>query len=356
MPTAAVVDNSKTRLAGFPSILQEPAAFLQRGGHKFLYGCKQGLYFVASLTDTPRLAALVKKITECVGPALAHWGNYMSTWAEASKHFVGMVEAFDLLELIGDANYFFNGGYLKDRAKKHYNAVAAHIALVPANIIGTCLFVRDVFSVSFSAVGSFAAAVGRIRVFGFVPKLAGLVQTWPVFRSIPDLAGKTAWVGNLQVFGFVSRVSILTVLRSVVAVAHAYFMADAIKRFITSGKKVEKYGQAFDKKIDVKPSDKNLKKIFDKAGVVDQAEKEELAKHFVKYRAKLIKRKQALLDGFASGSEVAIKVAVIGGLTAGATVAGSVALGLLGAISLLCIGSAAYHKFSVKKPDVKDVI
>jgi hypothetical protein len=53
---------------------------------------------------------------------------------------------------------------------------------------------------------------------------------------------------------------------------------------------------------------------------------------------------------------VALKVALLAGLAAGVTVAGSVVLGLLGAVSLVSIGYAGYYKFVTKKPQVADVI
>ncbi|MCE5316712.1 MAG: hypothetical protein LLG04_05035, partial [Parachlamydia sp.] len=174
-----------------PSLLIAPAHYLEKGGRKVIYGPKQSLYAVGKITEIPSpFATVCRKITEAVGPSLAYLGNCMAQWNAAAKNFVCCFEAIDLLEIINDANYFINGGFAKDRAKKLYYSIAAHIALVPVDMITIVLFLKDTFKMSFKAFGACANAIGNFRLFGFAPKLAQLVQNWPIFRSIPNLTGK----------------------------------------------------------------------------------------------------------------------------------------------------------------------
>lgn len=351
---------SNARLEKCSPLLFAPLDYLEQGGHKIIYGLKQGLYAIGKITEIPSpYASVVRKITECVGPALAFFGNCMAQWNNAAKSFVGAVEAIDLLEIINDANYFVNGGFAKDRAKKHYYSVAAHIALVPADIITVVLYMKTVFNFSFKALGACAAAIGNFRVFGFVPKLAQLVQNWPVFRSIPNLTGKAAWIGNIRVFGFMTRISLATVALVAVTGAYVYMTADAWHRKSKYQKKTDKYANKLlnERNIVVKPGDNCLKKMLKKAGIEDQhPQRLAIGRDMVKYKHNLIKAKQAKIDLFAAGSEVALKGAALAGLTAGATVAASVTFGILGAFAFVCVGYSLYHKLTTSKPDLRAII
>ncbi|MCE5318466.1 MAG: hypothetical protein LLG04_14035 [Parachlamydia sp.] len=304
------------------SLLLAPAEYLEKGGQKIVYAFKQGLHSVETLTGIPSpLGSVIRKITESVGPSLAFFGSKQQ-WQEVAKPFVGLVEAIDILELIGDANYFLNGGFAEDRAKKRYFSIAAMAVLTPADIITIVFYAKDAFKVSFKALSSFAATVGRIPVFGLV-----------------------------------TRLSLVTVARILATAGFAFMAIDATYRKAKYQKKMEAYAKRLsDRNIRVKPGDKDLRELFQKANVVERDQKEALGRDFVKYRNNCIKIKQAKLDFYAMCSEIAIKVAVLGGLAAGATLVGSLALASLGAIAFGLVGYRLYYKLTTHKPALASVI
>lgn len=76
-----------------------------------MYAFKQGLHAIGTVTSVlGPFGSVIRKITECVGPSFAFCAHCKSLWQEAAKPFDGLVEALDILDIIGDANYFFNGG------------------------------------------------------------------------------------------------------------------------------------------------------------------------------------------------------------------------------------------------------
>lgn len=349
---------SKERLANFSPILFAPAEYMEKGGRKIVYGLKQSLFAVGKITEIPSpFATVCRKITESVGPSLAYLANCTAKWNAAAKNFSCCFEAIDLLEIINDANYFINGGFAKDRAKKHYYSVAAHIALVPVDMITVVLFVRDTFKVSFRALGACANAVGNFRVFGFVPKVAQWVQNWPLIRSVPNLTGKAAWLGNVRVFGFFTRVSLATAARVLVTAAYIYFAADAWHRKSKYLQKSKIYNEALKQRnIVVKPHDKCPTDVLKRAGIVDPEVKKAVGVDFVKLRHNQIKVKQAKIDFVAAGSELSLKAAGFAGLAAGATVAGSVVFAALGLFTFASVGYSLYYRLTTSKPDLRAII
>lgn len=284
---------------------------------------KQGLNAIGKITEIPSpFASVIRKITECVGPSLAFFGNCQSQWQEAAKPFVGAVDAIDLFEIIADANYFINGGFAKDRAKKRYFSIAAFIALTPADVITVMLYLKDAFKLSFQRLSAFAASVGKIPVFGLV-----------------------------------ARVSLVTAARTLVAAAFAFCAIDAYYRRTKYQKKLEHYEKELKRRnIQVMPSDQDLRELFKRAQISDRTQQEELGRNFIKFKSNAIKIKQAKLDFFAALSEVAIKVAVLGGLTAGATFFGSLVLAMLGAIAFGCVGYKIYYRLTAQKPLLETVL
>lgn len=304
-------------------LLLAPAECLDKGGQKIVYAFKQGLYAIGKITEIPcPYGSVIRKITECVGPSLAFFANCKSQWQEAAKPFIGAVDAIDLLEIIGDANYFINGGFAKDRANKRYFTIAAFVALTPADVITVVLYLKDAFKCSFQTLGAIAASIGRIPIFGLV-----------------------------------TRLSLVTVARVCVTAAFAFFAIDACYRKVKYQKKMDAYAKKLEgRNIQVKPGDKDLKELFKKAGIVDRDQREAIGRDFVKLKNNCIKIKQAKLDLYAMCSEIAIKVAVLGGLVAGATVVGSVALAALGAISFGLLGYRLYYRLTTQKPALQSVI
>lgn len=349
---------SRERLANFSPILFAPAEYVEKGGRKIFYGLKQSLYAVGKITEIPSpFATVCRKITEAVGPSLAYLANCMAKWNAAARNFVCCFEAIDLLEIINDANYFINGGFVKDRAKKHYYSVAAHIALVPVDMITVVLFLKDTFKMSFRALGVCANAIGNFRVFGFVPKVAQWVQNWPLIRSIPNLTGKAAWLGNVRIFGFFTRVSLATTARVLVTAAYIYFAADAWHRKGKYQQKSRNYLDALKQRnIVLKPNDKCPSDVLKRAGIVDPEMRKAVGSEFVKFKHNQIKVKQAKIDFVAAGCEISLKAAAFAGLTAGATVAGSVVFAALGLFTFASVGYSLYYRLTTSKPDLRAII
>ena len=210
-------------------LLLAPREYLDQGGQKILYAFKQGVYAIGKITEIPSpFGWVIRKITECVGPSLAFLGNCKQQWQEAAKHFVGAVDAIDLLEIIGNANYFLNGGFAKDRARKRYFSIATFIALTPADIITVVLYLKEAFKMSFQKLGAFAATVGKIPLFGLVVK-----------------------------------VSLVTAARTLVAAAFAFSAMDAYYRKVKYQKKSNLYSKKLsDQNIQVKPGDRDLKECL----------------------------------------------------------------------------------------------
>lgn len=355
----SITVNSKQALATYSPLIQEPSAYLAMGGRKIVYVCKQSLLYVGNLVGGPgSFVQVIRKITEAIGPSLAYLGNCLARWQLCAKDFMGTVAALDLLDIINDMNYFFNGSYAKDYAKKHFYSIAGHIALVPANIITVGLYLKDACSVSFKALGAFASSIGNLRVFGFVPKLAQGVQTWPVFRSIPNLTGKAAAVGNVRIFGWLTRVSVVTMATAIVGVAYVYFAVDSKMRMKKYNlKSVEYENKLKAQNIVVKPSDTSIKPALDKLNIMARDDREKVGNLFAKYRHNLTKARQARLDMHAMVAEVGLKAASLGGLVAGATVAGSAVFAVLGTVALFCAGRSIYHRITAGgKPEIGSVI
>lgn len=312
-----------TNITKTSSLLLAPAEYLEKGGQKIVFAFKQGLEAVGTVAGVPGpFGSVIRKITECVGPSLAFLSNRKPLWQEASKPFVGLVEAIDILDIIGDANYFFNGGFAQDKAKKRYLSIAAMAMLTPADIITIVFYAKEAFKVSFQALGAFAASVGRIPVFGLV-----------------------------------ARISLVTAARILATAGFTFMAIDASYRRVKYQKKMQGYAKKLsERNIQVKPGDKNLRELFQKAGVIEREQKEALGRDFLKYKNNCIKIKQAKLDLFAMCSEIAIKVAVLSGLAAGASLAGSLVLVSLGAIAFGLVGYKLYYKLTTQKPALASVI
>lgn len=312
-----------TNISKTSALLLAPGEYLEKGGKKIVYACKQGLYAVGTITGIPSpFGSVIRKITESVGPSLAFLTNRKPLWQEAAKPFVGLVEAIDILDIIGDANYFFNGGFAQDRTKKRYLSIAAMAVLTPADIITIVLYAKESFKVSFQAFGRFAASLGSIPVFGLA-----------------------------------ARLSLVTAARILATAGFVFMAIDAGYRAAKYQKKMGIYAKKLsDRDIQVKPGDKDLRNLFQRAGIVERDQKEALGRDFVKYQNNCIKIKQAKLDLYAMFSEIAIKMAVLGGLTAGATLAGSIVLVALGAIAFGIVSYRLYNKLTAQKPALASVI
>lgn len=154
----------------------------------------------------------------------------------------------------------------------------------------------------------------------------------------------------------------MAVATFLVGAAYAYFAVDAKLRQNRYNQKTNEYANMLNAmlkayRIEVKPSDHCLKEALDKAGILSRDQREEIGSKFAKYRHNVIKAKQAQLDLHASISEVALKAVALGGLTAGATVAGSVVFTVLGTVALFCVGRAVYHKITAGgKPELRTLI
>lgn len=200
--------------------------------------------------------------------------------------------------------------------------IAAIAALTPADIITIVLYVKDAFKVTFQTLGSFAASIDRIPVFGFA-----------------------------------ARISLVTAARVLATAGFAFLAIDASYRKAKYHKKSMAYAKKLsERRLQVKPGDKDLKALLQKAGVVKRQHKEALGRDFIKYRNNCIKIRQAKLDLYAMLAEIAIKAAVFSGLRAGATLAGSVVLATMGAIAFGIVSYRLYDKLTTSKPNLASVM
>ena len=158
------------------SFFQNPATYKLNGGNEAAYRFKESLNFVGHFTSPAngRFVPVLKKIFDFVGPALAHAGNVMKEWKLVAGPGLGAIDTFELLEPIGSANYFLNGDLRKDldvdfkaepdkkrqERQVKWASIAGQVTFAAVSILGVALFIKEVFSISWDALGAFAQSIG----------------------------------------------------------------------------------------------------------------------------------------------------------------------------------------------------
>jgi hypothetical protein len=318
-----------------PLIFRDPDSFVKDSKNKeitvskSIYILKKGIQVIGTFTDAPTAwAAVAKKIQEFILPYFAAVANASAALAPFGAMFSSAFLAVDLGECWNDCNYFANGGVYEDLKKGRVASLAAHILLVPTNLIGTAVILDAL---------ELAQSVGNIRIFAGAVDAARYVKQLPLLGSIPKLTEAASWIGQVRVFRWIPHlVSYGRYLDGLVTGIFGLFLIDAIQRATKYHAKMTKNLAAHNRIVNqpIKNDRDNIKVENEKR----------------RWQHLDNQHTQAICDVVACFSELLLKGVAFAGVTS------LPVLFVLGAFSLGAVGTSIYYRMSTEKPEKVSIL
>lgn len=170
--------------------------------------------------DANLVASVFRKLEKHVLKLVEHVSKSPGGFDKLSELLRRNVAIIDCVQVAGDIDYFVNGRFHQDTKA----IVAARVSMMVANVGGALLWLE---SMAFFSLSKAAAAVGEVKVFGFVPKV---ISSVPGLRDLTTLQNLAKGFGEVRVFSVVAKISPLFITLRALDFMYAFFAFDAAQR------------------------------------------------------------------------------------------------------------------------------
>lgn len=187
-------------------------------------------------SESTAIAGFYRKMEKHVLNLVEHSASIPGHLGKLAGSLRKIVSFIDFIQLFGDADYFVNRGYSEKRNEEgqlEKNAdskiiVSARVAMAAADVGGSLLWLEEL---GFFKLSQLASDLGKVRLFGFVPKV---VASLPKVRDLPVVSRVANTIGNLNVFGSLAKLSCLSITLRALDLMYGLFALDAAKRIASA--------------------------------------------------------------------------------------------------------------------------
>lgn len=201
---------------------------------------KIGLVAHITLNGLPDLRAAsydlvcgLRKFEKYCLEAIHHLSKTQVDFTVFARMLRNHIAVVDFLQLAKDADYFINQRYKEVRdengnlvtVRDTFAAIGGNVASFVADIGGSVLWLEEL---GFLKLGQMADAIGKVKVFGCVPKLVSCV---PVLGKLEVVSKAARAIGDLRVFSCIAKISLTFVTLRALDLMFAFFAIDSIMKY-----------------------------------------------------------------------------------------------------------------------------
>lgn len=181
--------------------------------------------FAKFIDDTQALSGLFKKVATRFLPLVEYARGLPDHYRKFKDVLNNTRDCIDLWSLASDIDYWVNNRFKDDPTLQR----CGRGMILTTNVLAITCWLGEIGALQ---LGKAAEAIGNVRLFSFIPKV---VSSVPVLRNMPKLISAANAIGNLRVFSLVTKISLGYAAHRALAIAYAFFAANAYQRLQNPG-------------------------------------------------------------------------------------------------------------------------